>query len=437
MALTYYTITEVFDFGPHINKVILEPDFDLSGIALSPSQFTVSVKRTSRQGEDFVWPAFMGAKPDDSMKGNRQVTAAYVSDRMGNKTENGSFITLELACHPMDGLGSIIRFDGTFNVFVDFQYRIEQTASASADDKIPQAASSVTDNVCAPHIYDIDGGNSILLGDLLQTGEHPHATDPLRYSCYIPALADGEKIPLIIWLHGAGEGGQDTLIAAIGNKVVNLISPKMQAYFGGKAMLLAPQCPTMWMDDGTGEYTQDGSSKYVDALESLIADFVDEHPEVDRSRIYIGGDSNGGFMTMKMIIHNPSRYAAAFPVCEALHDKTITDADIQKIQSVPIWFTHSKDDPVVAPDEYVVPTYKRLVAAGNPDVHFTYWDTIEDLSGLYKMPDGTPFRYVGHWSWIHMLNNDCKTDFDEKPVLVDGKPVSIVEWIASHRISQG
>ena len=133
-----------------------------------------------------------------------------------------------------------------------------------------------------------------------------------------------------------------------------------------------------------------------------------------------------------MIIHNPDRYAAAFPVCEALHDKAITDADIRSILSVPIWFTHSKDDPVVAPDDYVVPTYKRLVAAGHPDVHFTYWDTIKDLSGLYKTPDGAPFRYVGHWSWIPMLNNDCKIDFDGKPVLIEGKPVTIVEWIASH-----
>lgn len=421
MALTYYTITEVFDFGPHINKAILEPDFDLSGIQLAPSQFTVSVKRTSRQGEDFEWPAFMGAKPDDSMKGTRKVTAAYVSDRSGNREENGRFITLELACHPMDGIGSIIRFDGNFNVFVDFKYQIVQFSPET-----PAGSAAL-------RTYDIDGGNSIVLGDLLQIAEHPHAVDPLSYSYYIPELTANVKIPLIIWLHGAGEGGQEPLIAAVGNKVVNLISPEMQTYFGGKAMLLVPQCPTMWMDDGTGEYTQDGSSKYVEALESLIADFVEEHPETDRSRIYIGGDSNGGFMTMKMIIHNPDRYAAAFPVCEALDNKAITDDDIRKIVSVPIWFTHSKDDPVVAPDEYVVPTYKRLVAAGNPDVHFTYWDTIEDLSGLYKMPDGSPFKYIGHWSWIHMLNNDCKADFDGQPVLVNGKPVSIIEWIASHR----
>ena len=45
---------------------------------------------------------------------------------------------------------------------------------------------------------------------------------------------------------------------------------------------------------------------------------------IDTNRIYLGGDSNGGFMTMKMLIRNPGRYAAAFPVCEALDDSAIT-----------------------------------------------------------------------------------------------------------------
>ena len=57
-----------------------------------------------------------------------------------------------------------------------------------------------------------------------------------------------------------------------------------------------------------------------EALDALIGAFVDAHPQIDRSRIYIGGCSNGGFMTMKQMIFNPSRYAAAYPVCEALAD---------------------------------------------------------------------------------------------------------------------
>ena len=57
----------------------------------------------------------------------------------------------------------------------------------------------------------------------------------------------------VIWLHGAGEGGWDPYIAVLGNKVINIAFPKIQGYFGG-AYLFAPQCPTMWMDDGSGQY---------------------------------------------------------------------------------------------------------------------------------------------------------------------------------------
>lgn len=52
---TYYTITEVFDFGPHISKVILDYGKSMKGAVPSPEQFTVHVTRTSTEGEDFVW----------------------------------------------------------------------------------------------------------------------------------------------------------------------------------------------------------------------------------------------------------------------------------------------------------------------------------------------------------------------------------------------
>ena len=47
MALTYKTITEVFDFGPHITKIILKTDRPLRGAQLAPEQFTVTVERVS------------------------------------------------------------------------------------------------------------------------------------------------------------------------------------------------------------------------------------------------------------------------------------------------------------------------------------------------------------------------------------------------------
>ena len=40
------------------------------------------------------------------------------------------------------------------------------------------------------------------------------------------------KLPLVIWLHGAGEGGTDPRIAYTGNKVVNMSSPELQKKLG-------------------------------------------------------------------------------------------------------------------------------------------------------------------------------------------------------------
>jgi len=170
---------------------------------------------------------------------------------------------------------------------------------------------------------------------------------------------------------------------------------------------------------------------YVKALKAAIDEFIDRNDAgIDRKRVYIGGDSNGGFMTMRMVIDYPKFWAAAFPVCEALYDLTISDKDIQKIKHVPFWFTHSKNDPVVDPDNTAVAAYKRLKEAGAENVHFTYWDKVVDLYDQFKDEKGEPYEYNGHFCWIYVYNNECKVDYDEKPVLVDGKEVTIMEWLA-------
>ena len=416
----YQTITEVFDFGPHVSKVILNVGTSLKGAHLETDMFTVFAKRTSVKGEDYEWPAFMGEQMEDPMEGERKITAIYSSDKNGTSCNDGTYLTLELYCDPRDNLGSIIRFDGDHNVFVNFHYTITQ-----------QKPLILSESTLTDLIFDQDDGNRIIYGEWLKEGFHAHPDMPLSYVYYEPETETGEKVPLIIWLHGAGEGGKDTAVAAVGNKVVNLISPEIQAYFG-KALLLAPQCPTMWMDNGSGEYTTTGISMYTEGLEALIGDFVKEHSDIDTSRIYIGGCSNGGFMTVRMLLHNPDRYAAAYPVCEAMYDKAMSDDDIRTLAGIPIWFVHAKNDPVVAPEDYVLPTYQRIMAAGAGDVHFTYYDNITDPSGKYFLEDGKPFEYVGHWAWVPMLDNRCTEDFDGSPVTINGKTVTILEWLAAH-----
>ena len=70
---------------------------------------------------------------------------------------------------------------------------------------------------------------------------HEDPEVPLAYCYYRPEEADAHKVPLLIWLHGAGEGGKEPLIAATGNKVVNLISPEIQKLFGGCLLYTSPR----------------------------------------------------------------------------------------------------------------------------------------------------------------------------------------------------
>lgn len=168
---------------------------------------------------------------------------------------------------------------------------------------------------------------------MFDKGDHTYTDEEfgditLQYANYSPKQ-DDKKNPLIIWLHGMGEGGEDPDLVLLGNKVTNLAKDPIQSYFEG-AYVLAPQSPTFWLDNGTGSMTEDGNSMYTRALMDTIDTYVKNNDDIDTERIYIGGCSNGGFMTMRMIMSYPEYFAAAYPICDAMYDAFITDEDIQK-----------------------------------------------------------------------------------------------------------
>lgn len=132
----------------------------------------------------------------------------------------------------------------------------------------------------------------------------------------------------------------------------------------------------------------------------------------------------------------PDFYAAAVPVCEAVLTELVTEEEIEAMKQVPTWFVHCRGDFVVDPDKTVVPLYHRLKEAGAKEVHFTYLDQIEDASGLFRNPDGTPYRYIPHFAWVPVYNNACKTDCDGTPVVKNGFQVGIFQWLRQTRRAQ-
>ncbi len=404
---TYSTVMEIEDWGAAITKVIVNLGKTVPQGSVGVDTFNVFVaRRDPRLSNPFL------------ESGYRNVTNAYISDAMGNAVISGNYATLEMQIGPTVTLGSPLNYDYAntgFNDWIECDYTITQQKTITA-------GSTVVSNLVATQC-----ATQIRLGvDDFVIGKETHDGITLSYASYSPPN-DNKKNPLIIWLHGMGEGGTDPTIPISANKAVSFASPTIQSYFGG-AYVLVPQCPTYWMHGPKGEFGG-SNSKYEQSLMDLIKHYVSKNNDIDTSRIYLGGDSNGGYMTMVMIRDYPYYFAAAMPTCEALADNLITDSDIQVLKSIPIWFTAAKTDTVVPPAKYVVPTYNRLLAAGATDVHFSFFDKVVDTSGLYTQADGSPYEYMGHWSWIYVYNNEC-TD------VINGKTVSIMSWLASKSLTK-
>jgi len=136
MGFTYRTITEALDFAPNVTKIILPVGKCLKGAALDPTQFSVAAKRIFNKPKDFVWPKFMGEKPEDALKGKRAIESLYVSDLEGNPQDDGNCITLNMVCAPMDSLGSTLLYDGSFNRLVEVKHEIVQTKPITTDEGI-------------------------------------------------------------------------------------------------------------------------------------------------------------------------------------------------------------------------------------------------------------------------------------------------------------
>lgn len=404
----YRTVIEVQDFGPVITKVIVEIGQPVPQGSVTVDTFNVHVEKTDPRVPEGGWGAYV--------EGDRTVTNAYVSDKDGNQIDKGrgKYAVLEMEIGPSDLLGSTVNYDfaSGHNDWVDYDYTITQV-----EDIVVHSGKGGT---ISDLVIDTFGGETRVLLDEFSTGEATYDNITLSYADFKPAKDKGQN-PLVIWLHGGGEGGNDPTIAAGANKAVAFASDEAQELYGG-AYVLAPQAPTYWMQGENG--VADGTSIYSNALMALIKDYVAKNPDIDPNRIYIGGASNGGYMTMLLIRDNPGYFAAAFPVCEGLSNTFVTDEDIQNMVKTPIWFVHSKNDQVLDPQGNSIPTYNRMIEAGAKDVYFTLFEDVHDTSGLYKNADGKPYQYDGHWSWIYVFNN-VPTE------TIDGEETTIMEWMAA------
>jgi len=169
-----------------------------------------------------------------------------------------------------------------------------------------------------------------------------------HYQVYVPAdYAAKSSWPAILFLHGAGERGNDGLIQT----AVGLGAAIRQNATRYPAIAVFPQAPpdSQWV--GTP------ADMAVAALQQTMREF-----HVDPSRVYLTGLSMGGHGTWYVAYRHPELFAAIVPICGWVRDfpqfrgsvpvvpgdsASIIPHLVQPLCNVPIWIFHGEVDQVV------------------------------------------------------------------------------------------
>ncbi len=392
---SYALVVDSFDWGAGVSKAVLTLEEKVHTV--SPEQFQVMEEKQSREHSSV--DMFQSQGGLTVSRTPRTVRAAYLSDGHGNAvTTSSNYVTLELAVGPDVGNPLCFHPEQEHYLWADpYQLVIDLAPGSTVT-----AGTSRVQQYTALAISRTPTARSLPLADPFHCGTFDGPRHTLSYASFSPAQTDSPK-PLVIWLHGLGEGGTDPSIALVGGRAALFAAPQFQQLSGG-AYVLVPQCPTFWLDDGSGSATKTGESCYTEDLMALIQHVLDTTPGVDVSRIYIGGCSNGGYMTMELLLSHPDVFAAAFPVCQAYEDSWISDEQLQLLINTPIWFVHSELDQVCPPARSTFPTAQRLLAAGGTSFRLTRLRDVSGPSGRYQDGVEIPYQYNPHYAWIPVLN---------------------------------
>ena len=415
-----------FESGPTVSKIIMKmDDYRITGLD----------------------------KNDWKVKTNgveRKVTNVYVSDNKGEKAFDTGIVTLELEnvfnqkTLKYEGSPFSYNMKKFFNEWAK-EYVVEIDGKVTVDGKnyaVNKKEDVINNRVSTD--TELFTYRNFFSGNYKNPITKKMENLKLEMAAYEPkSLKSGVKKPLIIWLHGQGEGGTDPDIDILGTETSALAKEEIQKYFtsGGTdtkgAFVLAVQSPTYWMDEGDGTNGNgSGISRYTQILMDTIKEYVKHNPYVDTNRIYLAGDSNGGYMTVNMIITYPNYFAAAVPICEAYayreYEKNsdgtykknnikvtingnnsiiskfietnklwVTREKIQKMKKTPVWFIAAADDKIVIPNKFSLPTYQDLLKAGADNAWFSYYENVVGT-------DVSNSRFPGHFSWIYFLNNQVE-----------------------------
>jgi predicted esterase len=376
-AATFALDAEVLDGGEQVTSLTIDGS-RLRGAhadSLGPQSFAVHATGRYPDGIE------LGGVGQTVFDADRTVTSASL-------TPSGD-IRLELE---RGSAGATLGYlaPASRNVLLELTYTVEQTAPL----ELRNGARVMIDELRQGSLVDpeVDAFASLT------------SADGMRYRLYAPRGAAGAR-PLVVWLHGNGEGGLpgyydgETPLRA-NRGALGPATAEAQAVFGG-AYVVAPQVPDEW-------YRADEAG-YQARLRALIEEVAARHP-VDASRIHVMGASAGGLMTTRLVAAYPDDFASVVVSAPAYYlNRTGTymiDADeVRRLAGTPTWFVHAKDDTTVPYDRTSVWAHDMLPGS---------------LLSLYDDVTWDGVSYPGHFAWIYTARN--------APTTPDGE--HLWDWMA-------
>jgi predicted peptidase len=182
-----------------------------------------------------------------------------------------------------------------------------------------------------------------------------------KYVVYVPRdYSADKKWPVILFLHGAGERGNDGL------KQSDVGIGRALRFFSERypAVVVMPQCPTG--DRWAGKPAE----MALKALDQTMKEY-----STDADRQYLTGLSMGGYGSWLIASQHPERFAAVVPICGGGQPSEMAS----KLKELPIWNFHGDRDGAVP-----VPRSREMVeaikAAGGTKIKYTEYPGVEHNS---------------------------------------------------------
>jgi predicted peptidase len=180
---------------------------------------------------------------------------------------------------------------------------------------------------------------SLTIGSLQAQQLEKISKSGLKYLEYIPQVdEENEEFPLLIFLHGMGERGDDLNRLKVHGPPSFLDNRKDFPF-----ITISPQCPDtiIWNEE---------------ILLPFYDEIVEKYP-IDKSRIYISGLSMGGYGTWLSICAKPNMFAAAAPICGGGDSEKLI-----AVKELPIWVFHGAKDNItpISRSEKMVNQLKKL-----------------------------------------------------------------------------